>query len=530
MTNLRLREHRFLGATQSLCPECLDVVPAKILAREGRVYFRKHCPTHGTRDDFVCADERWFDRMEYSLPGRVPPRFALEPDRGCPYDCGLCTEHEQHTCVAVLEVTSSCNLKCPLCYAASGPGGFHVPLPDCRKAIDHLVAYEGRPEILQLSGGEPTVHPDFSDIFEYACSQPIDIVMINTNGIRIAKDPRLRDLLSRYRQRSEVYLQFDGFDDGIYQKLRGEALLETKLRAIELLSESGVNVTLVCTVDQNNLDQVGRLVQFGMERPTITGVSFQPATYTGRYVAPESLEQRVTFPDVIAAIAEQTDGRWEARDFLPLPCAHPNAHSLAYAYREGSQSISLARLIDVENHLDLLANGITFNRQSARELISTFLSRQACGTGQDCGCGPRSFTADAPVTQVPMHPLDRTAGTSQVVDVSNAGAGAEADVGTATVDPRQDPLAASFFRRAVNEDLSPADMFRITTTSFMDAYNFDIRQLMKSCVHHLLPSGHLIPFCAYNVLYREGHVPLPSLANMVETYSIDSPNGKVETG
>jgi hypothetical protein len=82
----------------------------------------------------------------------------------------------------------------------------------------------------------------------------------------------------------------------------------------------------------------------------------------------------------------------------------------------------------------------------------------------------------------------------------------------------------------VNEDLSPADMFRITTTSFMDAYNFDIRQLMKSCVHHLLPSGHLIPFCAYNVLYREGHVPLPSLANMVETYSIDSPNGKVETG
>lgn len=523
MSNLRLRDHRFLGATQSLCPECLDVVPAKILSKRGRVYFRKHCPTHGRRDDFVCSDERWFDRMEYSLPGRVPPRFALEPQRGCPYDCGLCTEHEQHTCVAVLEITSSCNLKCPLCYAASGPGGHHVSVTDCRRAIDHLVEYEGRPEILQLSGGEPTVHPEFEAIFEYACSQPIDIVMVNTNGIRMAKDARLRDLMSRYRQRSEVYLQFDGFDDNVYQRLRGEALLESKLQAIDLLSEAGVNVTLVCTVDQQNLGQVGRMVEFGMERPTITGVSFQPATYTGRYVTPESLEQRVTFPDVIAAIAEQTDGGWQEKDFLPLPCAHPNAHSIAYAYREGSQSTSLARLIDVENHLDLLANGITFNRQSARDLINTFLSRQACGTGQECGCAPFTLPKDAGVSRTPIHPLDFTPGTRRVTRMSQVPQGSEQlNEASKNVDSVQEQLAASFFRRAVTEDLSPADMFRITTTSFMDAYNFDIRQLMKSCVHHLLPTGHLIPFCAYNVLYRDGHVPLPSLAKRIETFSIDS--------
>ena len=528
MSDLRLREHRFLGATQSLCPDCLDVVPAKIIARDGRVYFRKHCSTHGMRDDFVCSDERWFDRMEYSLPGRVPPRFALEPDRGCPYDCGLCTEHEQHTCVAVLEITSSCNLKCPLCYAASGPGGHHVSLADCRQAIDHLVEYEGRPEILQLSGGEPTVHPDFEAIFEYACSQPIDIVMINTNGIRLAKDSRLRDLLSRYRQRSEVYLQFDGFDDNVYQHLRGEALLETKLKAIELLSESGVNVTLVCTVDQNNLGHLGRVVEFGMERPTITGVSFQPATYTGRFVAPESLDQRVTFPDVIAAISDQTHGRWQAKDFLPLPCAHPNAHSLAYAYREGSQATSLARLIDVENHLDLLANGITFNRQSARELIDKFLARQACGTGQDCGCGPVKFSDDSGVSNTPIHPADRIPGTRQINALPQVDSDSKERPGQFAPDDQvQEQLAASFFRRAVNEDLAPADMFRITTTSFMDAYNFDIRQLMKSCVHHLLPTGHLIPFCAYNVLYRDGHVALPSLAKRVETYSIPVPDDTV---
>src|SRR5947209_1736827 len=120
---MKLRDHRFLGITQSLCPECLAVVPAKIIVKdEGRVYFRKRCPTHGVREDFVCSDVAQYDQMQYSLPGKVPPIYGVEPDKGCPFDCGLCTEHEQHTCVGLVEMTTSCNLKCPMCYASSGPG------------------------------------------------------------------------------------------------------------------------------------------------------------------------------------------------------------------------------------------------------------------------------------------------------------------------------------------------------------------------------------------------------------------------
>ena len=170
------RDYTFLGTTQSLCPECLTLVPAKIIARDGRVYFQKRCPTHGPREDFVCSDVRWFDRTDYSQPGKVPRQFGVEPRLGCPYDCGLCTEHEQHTCVGLLEITSSCNLTCPMCFAASAPGGVHLSVDDCRRAIDRLVEVEGRPEILQLSGGEPTIHPQFMDVFHYACQQPIDIV------------------------------------------------------------------------------------------------------------------------------------------------------------------------------------------------------------------------------------------------------------------------------------------------------------------------------------------------------------------
>jgi 7,8-dihydro-6-hydroxymethylpterin dimethyltransferase len=196
---MKFREYRYLGTTQSLCPQCFALVPAKIIDRNGRVYFRKRCPTHGVREDFVCSDVRWFDRREFLTPGKVPPRMGVEPDRGCPFDCGLCTEHEQHTCLGVLEITSSCNLECPMCYAASAPGGIHLSYDNCCRAIDHLVAAEGRPEVLQLSGGEPTIHPEFLEIFKYACGQPIDIVMINTNGVRLARDPAFLEAVAEFR-------------------------------------------------------------------------------------------------------------------------------------------------------------------------------------------------------------------------------------------------------------------------------------------------------------------------------------------
>jgi uncharacterized radical SAM superfamily Fe-S cluster-containing enzyme len=470
--------------TQSLCPECLALVPAKIIARDdGRVYFRKRCPTHGVREDFVCSDVRQYDRMEFSLPGKVPPVMGIEPDRGCPFDCGLCTEHEQHTCVGLVEITSSCNLTCPMCYAHSAPAGKQLSFAECLAAIDRLVEVEERPEVLQLSGGEPTIHPDFLEILDYACRQPIDVVMINTNGIRLAHDAELVARLAEVRRRLEVYLQFDGFGDEVYRRLRGESLFEIKLRAIEALGQHGIRTTLVTTLQPEvNDDQIGRIVEFGLERPWITGVSFQPATYSGRFVLPEDLERRITFPDVVRAVAEQTGGLFAQSDFMPLPCAHPNCHSLSYAYRTPQGVVPLTRFIDAQNHLDILANGITFTRPRARELIEKYLGSNGCCGGS---CGVKGEPAL-------LYPQPKS------------------------LAKREGTIAQEFFARALAEDLSPADVFRITITSFLDAYNFDVRRLMKCCIHHVLPSGHVIPFCAFNVLYRDGHVPLPEIRRAVE--------------
>ncbi len=470
---MQLRDHTFLGLTQSLCPECLQLLPAKIVVRNNRVYFRKHCSHHGIREDFVCSDVRYFDRLEHSVPGKIPIIQGIQPTLGCPYDCGLCTEHEQHTCLALLEITSSCNLQCPLCFAGSGPGGHHLSLPECQAAIDRLVAVEGRPEVLQLSGGEPTIHPQFMEILRYACGQPIDIVMINTNGLRLARDDRFLEQVAAYRRRIEVYFQFDGFDDAIHDSLRGQSLLETKLQALDRLAEAQVNVILVCTLQAGvNEDQMGQIVRFGLQRPAITGISFQPATYSGRYFFPADLEQRITFPDVIKGIAAQAGEVFCESDFLPLPCAHPNGHSLAYAFRSGRQALPLNRFIDIEQNMDLLANGITFTRERAQRLIEEYLTRSNCHDAGNC---------DPTIAFIK------------------------------TLNDSESQLAGEFFERAASQRLDPQDVLRITITSFMDAYNFDVRQLMKSCVHQVLPSGHLIPFSAYNVLYREGHVPLPPL-------------------
>ncbi|MFO0662152.1 MAG: radical SAM protein [Polyangiaceae bacterium] len=471
--SLPLRDYTFLGTTKSLCPECLEVVPAKIISRGKRVYFRKTCPTHGTREDFVCSDVASYDQNQFSVPGKIPAEIGVEPSAGCPRDCGLCDEHEQHTCIGLVEITSSCNLKCPVCYASSGPGGTHLTFEEVKRAIDRLVQVEGGAEVVQLSGGEPTVHPEFAKILAYAYAQPIENVMINTNGLRFATDPALVDEVAKYKTRLELYFQFDGFRESTSEALRGARTVETKLKALEALEKAGARVTLVCTLQPGvNDDEIGEIMRFAASRSFIAGVSFQPATYSGRTVQPDELEKRITFPDVVKAIAAQTHGMFREDDFIPLPCAHPNCHTITYAFRHEGSVTPLTRFIDPRKHVEVLANGISYTRARARDLVEQFLALGCAASGCD---SVESYLASL---------------------VARSGS---------------EPHAVEFFQRALSEQLSPADVFRVTITSFLDPYNFDVRRVMKCCIHHVLPSGHVIPFCSYNTLYREGHLPLPPL-------------------
>lgn len=465
---MQLRDYTFLGTTQSLCPECRKVLPAKIIVRDNRVYFRKNCPDHGLIEDFICSDVEYYDRNELSQPARLPVAFGTEAEKGCPYDCGLCPEHEQHTCIALIEVTSSCNLKCPMCFAESGPGGEHISFDTFTGLVDRYVHLEGIPDVLQISGGEPTIHPDIVRMAQYAYESPVQAVMINTNGIRLAHDPELLKQLAPMRDKLEIYLQFDGFDNATYQALRGEELIEVKLAALDNLQKHNLRCTLVCTVDhRTNLHEVGKVVQFGVERPFIRGVSFQLATYCGRHIEAIDLESRATMPDLVRAIVDQTESMVSETDFYPLPCAHPNCHMMCYLYRGGEKPTSISRMIDVEKHVDLIANSVIYTPARARQIVAKYLE-QAGG----CGCGPE-------------------------------GCGPE------------DPSLNEFMVKALAEKLNGEEVFRITLTAFLDVHNFDTRRAMKCCIAHLLPSGHMVPFCTYNTLYRDGFLPLPPLADLV---------------
>jgi len=408
-----VRDYTYLGTTKSLCPVCRALVDAKIIVRDQRVYFRKRCPEHGIIEDFVCSDVAYRDRNEFNQPARKPKQYALEPERGCPYDCGLCTEHEQHTCIALIEVTSGCNLKCPLCFAESGPGGTFIDFATYTRMVDRLVEVEGIVDVLQLSGGEPTLHPDLVRMVEYASQQPIQAIMINSNGIRLAKDAALVERLSHYRDRLEIYLQFDGFDPATHRALRGEHLLETKLAALDMLERHGLRCTLVCTVDGLvNLHEIGAVLKFGINRPGVRGISYQLASYCGRHQKPDDLERRATMPDLVKGLAQQTNGLVAESDFYPLPCAHPNCHMLAYLYRGGDRpAVPVSRMIDVRPHMNLIANSIIYTPTRAKYLVAEAL---------DCGCGPGG-----------CGPTD-------------------------------------FFDKALAEKLNGVEMFRITLTSFLD--------------------------------------------------------------
>ncbi len=475
---MKTRDYTFLGTTKSLCPECRRLVDAKIVTKNNRIYFRKQCPEHGLIEDFVWSDASDFDRTGYDRPAREPMKYGVEPDKGCPFDCGLCTEHEQHTCIALIEITSSCNLKCPMCFAESGPGGKYVDLKTYKSMVDRLVELEGVADVIQLSGGEPTIHPDLVEMVRYAYDQPIQAVMINTNGIRLAKDRALLEALATMKDRLEIYLQFDGFDSKTHTALRGEELLEIKLKALENLAEYGLRCTLVCTVAHDiNLHEVGAVLKFGIGRKIVRGVSFQLASYCGRHTDPADLENRATMPDLVKALAKQTEGMVEFDDFIPLPCAHANCHRIAYLYRGADSVVPINRMIDVKQHLDLIANSIVYTPARAKQIVA-----MAMETAGGCGCGPGGC---APAT----------------------------------------PDENDFFAKALAEKINGEEVFRITLTSFLDVHTFDTRQVMKCCLAHVLPSGHVVPFCSYNTLYRDGHVPLPELVDRpkVETNRLRLP-------
>jgi uncharacterized radical SAM superfamily Fe-S cluster-containing enzyme len=448
----REKDYIFLDLTRSICPVCKTVIDAQVRVKEEKVYMFKRCSLHGEFQSLISSDiNMYLHSFQFNKPGKNPIEYAKPVKGGCPNDCGLCPDHQQHTCLALLEITDGCNIKCPSCYAQACGANF-LDMATIDFMLNQYARYEGSPEVLQISGGEPTLHPQLIDIITLARSKNIRHIMLNTNGIRLAEDEILLQELKE--QEIELYLQFDGFDPYVYQVLRGnKAVLKFKQRLLEKLAKYNVATTLVATLQKElNEAEIGKIIDYAIKNRFVKGITFQPMIYLNDKVAFNPLD-RITLPDVIKEIDRQTKGVFKISDFVPLPCSYPTCCSLTYAFIKPDSVTPVTRKIEVEKYLDYFSNRIIpapapLFKQALEGLWSASASLNAFQVLKDFNC----------VCGMPFKP-------------------------------------------GVLEELKN-NILRIVIKPFMDAYTFDIKRAMKCCIHVLQADGTLIPFCVYNNIYR----------------------------
>jgi len=263
------RPYVFYELTNSLCGICHRKVEAKVAIEGDNVYLRKWCPEHRFQKVLISTDAEYYKLCRQTLkPGQMPLRFNTPIAHGCPFDCGLCPDHEQHSCLALIEITDQCNLTCPICYSDSSPHRpTHRSLEQIEFMLDALVRNEGKPDVVQISGGEPTIHPRFFDVLDLAKTKPIKHLMLNTNGVKIARDPEFARRLAGYLPNFELYLQFDSLRPGPLLALRGQDLTDVRRKAIERLNELNLSTTLVVTLKKGlNDDEIGEILDFAVKQ------------------------------------------------------------------------------------------------------------------------------------------------------------------------------------------------------------------------------------------------------------------------
>lgn len=322
-----------IGTTESVCPVCLERIPARKIRRANQVFLEKNCPAHGVFSACIWNGqipyEKW-DRAKHN--SRVNARVF--PNEGCPYDCGICTEHKQKTCCVLLEVTQRCNLCCPICFASSKKEGCDLSLEEIQRRFTFLME-QGGPFNVQISGGEPTMRDDLNEIIRMGKETGIEFFQLNTNGIRLAKEPEYVMGLAKAGLNC-VFLQFDGMEDQTYRRLRGCDLLELKKEAIRNCARANLGVVLVPVIVHGvNEKSIGPILDFAIENmPVVRGVHFQPMSYFGRHEATEEAPKHFTLSDLLQEIELQTEGRMKMADFTPGNAENPYCSMSGNFYKQ----------------------------------------------------------------------------------------------------------------------------------------------------------------------------------------------------
>jgi uncharacterized radical SAM superfamily Fe-S cluster-containing enzyme len=448
------RPYLFYELTNSLCATCLRKVEAKVVIEEDCVFLHKWCPEHRFQKVLISTDAQYYKLSRQTLkPGQMPLKFNTPIRYGCPYDCGLCPDHEQHSCLTLVEITDQCNLTCPICYSESSPRRqSHRSLEQIGFMLDCVVRNEGEPDVVQISGGEPTIHPDFFTVLDMAKARPIKHLMVNTNGIRIAQDAAFARRLKDYMPRFELYLQFDSLRPGPLKALRGVDLSDVRRMALDRLNEHNISTTLVVTLKKGlNDDEIGDIIDFALKQPCVRGITFQPIQSAGRLEEFNPATDRLTLGEVRRQILRQSPV-FKPADVIPVPC-HPDCLAMAYALKIDGKVIPLTGMIDPQLLLHGDGNTIMYEQNTSLrgELFKLF---STAASPASSALSLKQLLCCLPLVQAPA---------------------------------------------SVTYD----NVFRIIIMQFLDAHNFDVRSVKKTCVHIVHPDGRIIPFDTFNMFYRD---------------------------
>lgn len=449
--------------TKALCPVCRKIVNAGIVEKENKIYLKKMCETHGVSYALTCSDAGWYrESTAYVKPGQSPLGRSVTEYKGCPESCGLCPEHGQHTCLPVIEIQSRCDMDCPICLKEFLEP-FQLTVDQFRGILRRLNRYEKDLNVINLSGGEPTLHPHFEDFLRIAAEENINQVTVSTNGLQLLRSEKLRRL---FKETGAIAsLQFDGFRPGVYEQLRGRDFSAEKKEIIDLMEASGIRYSLVVTAAMGvNDNEIKDIVDFFFKSNAVS-LMFQPATFTGKAGSSgfDPDKNRITIPDVVREI-EKSEFVKEG-DFNPVPCSHYSCFAVSYYMKiEDGHFLSLKEFVGRENFANILTNraypGLDSEGYSViREKIYQFWSA--------------SDSSDAD-----EHVLRRI---REIFDGLN--------------------VSAFSSKRAL--DVGIESMKSIFIHQFMDVFTLDIGRLVKCCNHYPLADGRILPMCAQNVFFQQ---------------------------
>ncbi len=493
--------------TDSLCPECKQVIPARIEKNQGKVVMKKECDQHGYFESVIWSDSDLYLKAEkFAYDGIGVDNPKIKDATTCPDNCGLCNIHKSHTCLANVDLTNRCNLNCPICFANANQQGY-VYEPSYQQVVKMLKLLRAEKPVptpaVQFSGGEPTVHPDFFKIIEKASYLGFSQIQIATNGIKLAND---EDFVKRCVKAGlhTVYLQFDGLKEENYIQARGKKLLNVKKKAIEncrKIKPNPLSTVLVPTVVKTvNDDQVGDILDFAIKnRDVVRGINYQPVAFTGRIEKEEREKQRYTLSDLAIDLEEQT-GHLDRSDFYPVPFVTP-----------------ISQLISVIKDDPQLA----------------FTSHPHCGLASYLVIGDKGKVR--PITDfVDVEGLmDEMTKKAEYLDSFWKKTGIKISSKLKTEEGKKKSLVKNFrkhFGEYLKEEELPggftfSDIMKTIVSEgdkksvgkfvwrtvfvggmhFQDDYNYDIERVKRCVIHYATPDGRIIPFCAYNggPMYRK---------------------------